>query len=544
MKLQFRRSVTSRRIEKIKTKTFITLSAVGLLVGSGGLSLALTTTAEALAPPAWSLNGAYTLDFELSGSHYVHDATIAGQNNAGNFTVGGGYPAGGTYSTAWNGTGHVHNSAVTLSVDYTLGAPSTHMNMVGTISATGTLSGTWSDNYQGTRSGTWTSVISSAKQVSQVVVTTPLNSQGWSTDDTRTGGAVSFATDTTAPGDPHDGALQLTTDGTTTSKAQYMHTTNIPLSNVSELSYATKQVSAAFAGGDASYQLPVCLGGLTSPVTPTNPSGCNGFNTFVFEPYENGTVTPGVWQTWNVATGNLWSTHDYNDGANCNVTNGSGGAPFYTLAALRTACPAAVVVGYGVNIGSNNPSYTVRADAFDFNGTTYNFEPYLIKHKDDCKNNGWKQSTNPTFTSQKQCIDWAGAKASGDLRLANPSQRIDFKVANHVGKHPHKNGRNTVEYWNYDYPGGLHYSADVTCTNVNPVTNEARFMFQIPAGHPGLSGLYIVAYVKETSGKNTPDLYGHASTMDAATATQWCQTGTGFAPTMYTVTKGKVELDS
>ena len=60
------------------------------------------------------------------------------------------------------------------------------------------------------------------------VVVTPTNTQGWSTADTRPGGAVNFVADATAPAGA--GALQLTTDATTTSKAQYMHAANTPLS--------------------------------------------------------------------------------------------------------------------------------------------------------------------------------------------------------------------------------------------------------------------------------------------------------------------------
>src|SRR5437868_14205601 len=82
-----------------------------------------------------------------------------------------------------------------------------------------------------------------------VIVTPPVNSQGWSTNDTNAGGSVSFVTDATAPGDGA-GALQLTTDVTTAAKAQYFHGTNTALSSITELSYYTKQVSATFVGGD------------------------------------------------------------------------------------------------------------------------------------------------------------------------------------------------------------------------------------------------------------------------------------------------------
>jgi len=87
------------------------------------------------------------------------------------------------------------------------------------------------------------------------VVVTPANTQGWATADTRTGGAVTFVNGD-APSGGGTGSLQLTTDATTTAKAQYMHAANTPLSAVTQLSYYTKQVSAIFPGGDPSYQLP------------------------------------------------------------------------------------------------------------------------------------------------------------------------------------------------------------------------------------------------------------------------------------------------
>ncbi len=119
--------------------------------------------------------------------------------------------------------------------------------------------------------------------------------------------------------------------------------------------------------------------------------------------------------------------------------------------------------------------------------------------------------------------------------MSGPSQRIKFDIGGN--KQP-----DTVEYWNFDYPGGLHYQADVTCSNINTLAKEARFMFQIPPGYPGLSGTYVVAYVKDQ--KHGADLYGHQATTDLNTATQWCQGGSdaGYSPTMYPVTSGQVKV--
>jgi len=241
------------------------------------------------------------------------------------------------------------------------------------------------------------------------VVVTPTNQQGWTTADTRPGGAVNFVVDPTAPGGGA-GALELTTDATTTAKAQYLHDTATPLASVTELSYWTKQVSASFVGGDPSFQLPICLGGISGTT-------CVGFTTLVFEPYQaNGSdpvtqpVLNGVWQQWDVDAGKFWSSRNYTDGGTCTVVAGGGGPPFYTLAGLQAACPNAVVVGFGVNIGSNNPSYDVYADLVDFNGTTYDFEPYVVaKSKDQCKDGGFnvvKRADGSTFKNQGDCIQY------------------------------------------------------------------------------------------------------------------------------------------
>ncbi|HEX5448129.1 MAG TPA: hypothetical protein VFW90_02940, partial [Candidatus Saccharimonadales bacterium] len=150
-----------------------------------------------------------------------------------------------------------------------------------------------------------------AKAVDSTVVVTSANTQGWSTADTRPGGSVSYVNDSTSP--YPSGALQLTTDETNAAKAQYLHSASGSLGDVSELSYSTRQVSGP-AVADPSYQLAVDLNG----------SATGGFTNLVFEPYWNGTVLPNVWQSWDVASGQFWSSDSYSSG-DCVVTSGAGG---------------------------------------------------------------------------------------------------------------------------------------------------------------------------------------------------------------------------
>ncbi len=183
-------------------------------------------------------------------------------------------------------------------------------------------------------------------------------------------------------------------------KAQYIHAANTPLASITELSFYSKQVSAPFPGADPSYQVITLL------------KGTSGFTTLVFEPYQNplqGPVVNGLWQSWDVDAGLFWSTRTVTC-SNGTIVGTAGGPASYTLSQIKTACPSAVVVGFGVNIGSNNPSYNVYTDLVDFNGTTYDFEPFVeARDKEQCKNGGFanvKRADGSSFKNQGDCIQY------------------------------------------------------------------------------------------------------------------------------------------
>lgn len=244
-----------------------------------------------------------------------------------------------------------------------------------------------------------------AAYAASTVVVTPTATQGWTSTapgaDTRPGGAVNFITDTTSPAP--NGALQLTTSATTTAKAQYMHAASVPLSSVTQLSYYTKQVSPLGTVADPSYQLPVCLTGAgTTSCNPglTGTPGSSSFSTLVFEPYQNpgnngnAAVVNNVWQKWDVAAGLFWSTRTVVC-SNGTIVGSAGGPSTYTLAQIQTACPQAFVLGYGVNIGTNNPGYNVETDLFNFNGTVYDFQVVNMPTSEkQCRQNGYLNYTD------------------------------------------------------------------------------------------------------------------------------------------------------
>jgi hypothetical protein len=103
-------------------------------------------------------------------------------------------------------------------------------------------------------------------------------------------------------------------------------------------------------------------------------------------------------------------------------------------------------------------------------------------------------------------------KTTKGIWTSGPSQQMQFSAFDQ-GDTEFDKGQ--VEYWNYDYPGLLHYTADVMCATVEQAVGDARFMFQIPEGWPGLSGLYVVSAVHDGGTPGTKgDTYGHAATAD------------------------------
>jgi hypothetical protein len=238
----------------------------------------------------------------------------------------------------------------------------------------------------------------SGASAATTVVVTPAHTQGWAPADVRPGGEINFISDASSP--YPDGALQLKTDATTAAKAQYLHAATDDLADVTELGYWTKQVSGP-PHADASFQLVLDLNG----------DAPGGFTTMVFEPYQNGVVVPGAWEQWDVdtATANLWSSRSFSEGT-CVLVAGSGGPPFYNVPGLQAACPDAVVLAFGVNVGTFNPSYDVETDGVSYNDTIYDFElANEPADKSACKIGGWQNLTRADgspFKNQGDCIQY------------------------------------------------------------------------------------------------------------------------------------------
>jgi hypothetical protein len=181
-------------------------------------------------------------------------------------------------------------------------------------------------------------VLAATAAAATVVVTQ--NSAGWAPMDTRPGGAHRFTEDYGAPAGFGSGSLELTTNATTTAKADYwtLAHAGTALASVTDLSYWTYQAATPQPPVAAvSYQVQLDTDGVVGDGA--------GFTTLVYEPYWNGVVVPATWQSWDVDAGQFWSSRT----TACGLVAGAGGPPLYSLAAVKTLCPNAVVLGIGVN---------------------------------------------------------------------------------------------------------------------------------------------------------------------------------------------------
>jgi hypothetical protein len=242
---------------------------------------------------------------------------------------------------------------------------------------------------------------------------TPSNMQGWGFMQETATGSGSIVSGPGGAGSLGAGSANLLVDstgGVIIGKAAYLGT---ELSDITKLTYSTFRTS----GGPA---LAVALQlNFDSDLTDTNTSWQGRL---VYEPYHTQTVNTGVWQSWDTlndaagsGTGNWW----FSNGTHA-TTSGCSMATPCTWAEVKTAFPnggihntlGAVILkaggGWSGGFDGNVDNLTVGVLGTD---TTYDFDPNPVTppgptNKDQCKKDGWKTFTNPTFKNQGQCVSW------------------------------------------------------------------------------------------------------------------------------------------
>ncbi|MBA3757518.1 hypothetical protein H0X09_01485 [Candidatus Saccharibacteria bacterium] len=391
-------------MRKIRSKLDLSKTLMALVALALPAVMFVTAGGASAATP-WNLNGSYEIAFTCTSGcsgTYTHDATISSQDSAGSFNIAGGYPAGGSHTFEWSGTGNVSGNAVTTSVNYSLGADSTHMNMAGNVAPSGTMSGTWTDNYPdgiGSRGGTWATTSGTASTTNTKVVTAA-NTQGWVFNPDPTNATpYNFTENQYSIG---DGSLYVQPIGSTAAhKFIAAKTLGTPVSTFESVAYDFLIAgNGTVADADQFY-----LNVYTKLAGSTNYYDCR---------YD---YVPATGSATNFTTATFNSTDAPSAIADRPDT--------FSCPATLSGMPAGSTVDFiALNVGDTSASDTGLAGYFDnvvINAadvaTTYDFElTNEPSSKDDCKKHGWMNLTdnegNP-FKNQGQCVSYFNHQLHG-----------------------------------------------------------------------------------------------------------------------------------
>lgn len=115
-----------------------------------------------------------------------------------------------------------------------------------------------------------------------------------------------------------------------------------------------------------------------------NDDGTNDTH-LMYEPYWNTSTGAGLsgkpsgsTTVWDVDGGVFWSSTTFGTAPN-EVTAGSGGPPFYTLTQIKGMFPAAVVTGYGINLGTYNQNVAARVNDVRFGCVKHEWLPAPVQ---------------------------------------------------------------------------------------------------------------------------------------------------------------------
>ena len=136
-----------------------------------------------------------------------------------------------------------------------------------------------------------------------------------------------------------------------------------------------------------------------------------GFATLVYEPlyaFGNDAINDDAWQWWDTFVpgqqgfaGGWWATRQV--GSICQT------ACYTTFDDIVANAPDATILSVGVNVGRGPASFIGATDGLSVTylgeTTTFDFEP-LAEDKDGCKDGGWADFHDQTFTNQGQCVSW------------------------------------------------------------------------------------------------------------------------------------------
>ncbi len=358
------------------------------------LSALLAVTVIAALPtfaaeaPNYDATGNYIIAMHTLGSDATHDMSLT-QDASGNLTGSGGSPAGANVYLWTITSGSVSSSTIDFSANYTATAdavtPQTVLHVNGAIASDGSMSGTWSDNYQGNaRTGTWETTSGHAVPIVAAVHT--ITASAGAHGSISPSGAVSVAnaesqTFTITP----DSGYQvdtITVDGSAVADASMYTFDNVTVNHTIAVTFSAigsnDSTPDAFSFVD---KTDVALSTLISSNKITV-SGINVASAI--------SVTGGEYSV----NGGAYTS------ANGSVNNGD-------MVRVRQTSSAS-------NSTSVNTTLTIGGVSDTFTSTTLAVGATTgPTDKDQCKNDGWKNFTDPSFKNQGQCIAFVAHLSHG-----------------------------------------------------------------------------------------------------------------------------------
>jgi len=455
-------------------KTIIKTLMLALLVAPMGIAM----TVGAAALPNWDISNSYVANFNYLGTDYAHDVTVV-QDGLGNLTGNGGSPAGSPVYTWVITSGSVAGDTVDFFANYTATpdavTPLTVMHVIGTVAGDGSMSGTWSDNYQaGSRAGTWTTTSGTAVSILPADITVTAENFNTNKSTDYYGATVGYAlggADTALVASVsvslYDASNNLMVTNTSKSAAKVNNTLQGPhYSSAFLVQAGTYATSSTWNFGAWTPNIGVVPAKAVITVTdldghtytaqntsfqasePSHPtweslfSGSLTAEDFGVVSYDTGLgmlrgYTAGfgltdatffgaqsvVVQLYSGAT--LLQTNTATAQVGIDITGAQISTPFDVSGTFNYATD-----GYWTNVretqyGQSEPATRVVATVTLHNGKVVTAENTLLTgdpttiyptttppvvttptEKSQCKNNGWKSFTNPSFKNQGQCVSY------------------------------------------------------------------------------------------------------------------------------------------
>ncbi len=354
------------------TKKLVVTGVAMTALIAGSIGAALTAVA---ATPNWNATGSYVVAMNYLGTDYPHDMVLV-QDSSGNLTGNGGSPAGANVYTWVITSGSVNGDTIDFLANYTATAdavtPQTVLHVVGTIAPNGTMSGTWSDNYQGgVRTGTWAST--SGASVALHIITASAGANGTITPS----GSVSVVNgaNQTFTFTPDTGFVvgTIVVDGSLVADAASYTFTNVT---------TTHTISVTFEA--------------TPPIdtTPNSFTFVDQANVALSALITSNTITvAGINATTSISVSG--GAYSLNGGAYTTATGMVGNGD--TVAVEHTSSAA--------NSTATNTTLTIGGISDTFTSTTLAATVGTAPtDMGQCKNDGWKTFTNPSFKNQGQCV--------------------------------------------------------------------------------------------------------------------------------------------